>query len=365
MLSSRRKPVLGASTALVVVALVAAMVVVCLVVAAGARSADARPAGAQPPPGGPAVANPLKYVMANSPPNPYTTNPPIRIYKAVAQCPNFYLAISGGFDLHNPISPWRIRASRPANSEEAIPETAWVVEAQKIGTKELLPFTAYAVCVHESLVPRGADQLYYSSSSGQIPGNSKKELTPDCRATHRAIGGGFSFDSKDLHARLIRTQPNPGNGYRSWIVKALNADTSSFRPPPQDLSAYAVCIRQEYLKDPMYDDVPSSDKGVINSNTRPCPENTYLLSGGGGTSDNAADDINWSHIRPGGSSEANPPKTWSSGAYDNRIFQTSKITVHVHALCGRLGSRGLGAGDDKLLGKNPGWGDGMGGGRFK
>jgi hypothetical protein len=362
MLSTGRKSFLGTSTALVVVALVAAMVVAA-VASAGARSADAQPAGAKPPPGGPAVAKPLKYVMADSPP----VVGPERTYKAVAQCPNFYLAISGGFDLHNPPSfawplpgsYWSIRASRPATSEEANPETAWVVEADG-GNRR--PFTAYAVCVHESLVPRG-DALYYASSYVPIPEKGARELRPGCQATHQAIGGGFGFGKGyNYNRQLIRTKLN---NPRSWSVMGYN-DARRDSDSPLDLSAYVVCIREDLVKDRRYLTKSSWDKGVLNSGTPRCPENTYLLSGGGSVPEQQNEtDINWSHIRPGGGSEADPPKDWAVGAIDTRLFRFSTLMISSHAICGRLGSKSLGGEGGKLSGKNPGWGDGMGGGRFK
>ena len=348
----------GALTAVLLAVGLAALVLMTIAASAGAQPAEAQP----PMPGGPdALTKPLKFVTADSPPSS-TAN---RTYKAVAQCPPFYLAISGGFDLHLGADHWRIRASRPATPEEANAQTAWVAEAVS-ARRVVNPFTAYAVCVHESLVPRG-DSLYYTSDSGKIPGNSNSTsvLTPGC-GSHRAIGGGFSFGSENLWTRLVRTQPNPGSDFRSWIVAARNNDPSSFRPPPQDMTAYAVCIRDDLWKDRAFIDTPSSGKGVINSNTTPCPANTYLLSGGGGTGNNNAEDILWSHIRPGGGSEADPPKAWSSGAIDARYFKVSNIAVHAHALCGRLGSKSLGSADgEKASGNNPGWGDGEGGGRSK
>jgi hypothetical protein len=350
MLSTRRKSVWGASTALVAAAMLTAACLVAVAVEAVA------PAEAQPRSGGP--DNPVRYVMQDSSP----VSSPELTYKAVARCPNSYQAISGGFDVHyQKDAPLLVGASRPATPGEANPESAWVVEAVK--ARETIrpsrPFTAYAVCVHESLVPRG-DSLYYASSSATIRARSAAVFTPPCRSTHMAIGGGFAFVALHHNALdLTRNQPNPGGQFSSWIVRVNNIGG------PQDVRAYSVCIRKDLVKDLRFIEKTEKNTGVINSNTERCPQNTYLLSGGAGTADRYSNDIRWSHIRPGGGSEADPPKTWSAGAVDTRSIRLTDIPLSAHALCGRLGSESLGGGGGKLSGKNPGWGDGMGGGRFK
>ncbi len=199
--------------------------------------------------------------------------------------------------------------------------------------------------------PEGID---YPSRTVQANKGSK-ELTPDCAASSKAIGGGFDMSNK--YRKLIRTQPNPGNGFRSWIVKVGTAGEGG------DIKAYSVCVREGLLKDkaPKLLERAQTDRSVVNVGTERCPQGTYLLGGGAGTSDNDSTYTRWSHIRPGGGSQADPPKDWATGAKATLV----RITLHAHALCGRLGSESLGGGGGKLSGKNPGWGDGMGGGRFK
>jgi hypothetical protein len=176
-----------------------------------------------------------------------------------------------------------------------------------------------------------------------------------------AIGGGFAFVALHHTALdLTRNQPNPGGQFSSWIVRVNNIGG------PQDVRAYSVCIRKDLVKDLRFIEKTEKNRGVINSNTERCPQNTYLLSGGGSVPEQQDETaINWSHIRPGGGSEADPPKDWAVGAMDMRIFRFSNLMISAHAICGRLGSKSLGGGGGKLSGKNPGWGDGMGGGRFK
>ncbi len=360
----------GTLTAVLMAVSLAALILVAIATsAAEAQSSEEEQSskeeqsseGLQPAQAENSVTNPLKFVMANS----TADNGKSGTYKAVAQCPDFYQAISGGFDLHRPISKWSIRASRPATPEEAGSETAWVVEAMKAGSAKFAPFTAYAVCAPESLVPRGVDSLYHTSSNGSLPSYWEVELTPPCAATDMAIGGGFAFvGSEPWLIDLTRSQPNPGGRFGSWIIKLENHDTGVPKRPAQDVRGYSVCIRRDLVKDLAFQQDTEWGKNVINSNTSRCPENTYLLSGGAGTSNDNSNNILWSHIRPGGGSEADPPKTWSAGAEDFRIFQVSKIPLTAHAMCGRFADQ-PGGGGGKLSGKNRGWGDGEGGGRAK
>ena len=77
---------------------------------------------------------------------------------------------------------------------------------------------------------------------------------------------------------------------------------------------------------------------MINVDTERCPRGTYLLGGGAGTtSRDEADKIRWSHIRPGGGSQADPPKDWAAGAKGWGSGSTFlNRTIHAHAMCGEL-----------------------------
>jgi hypothetical protein len=282
---------------------------------------------------GPRAANPLKYVGKDSPERTKG------VVKVTAECPSGYVAIHGGFDVHYLDTEWRVLANRPTSGPSE--GEGWVVEASiPQDTGVVKPFTAYAVCAPESLVPSASKVL--KSEQASLARNDQ-QLTPDCSNQFKAIGGGYSFTNLtsairakpiDLRTiRLIRTQPNPGGQFRSWIVKAA----TNGRGQAVDLKAWSVCVRQDLVKDLRFFDQPNADTGVINANTPRCPADTYLLSGGGGVAEGDVQNIAWSHIRPGGGSLSNPPENWSVGAKDLRLIRISKITVHAHALCGRLG----------------------------
>ncbi len=319
MLSSR-KPFVGARAMALVVALVGA---VCLVVAAMASVSSSGSAEAEPRTAA-ADNNPLKYVTEDSPPNPSLGG----TYKAVAKCPSDHQVISGGFDVHFLDTPWAILGSRPVTSQEA-GGRAWAVEAllsHRAG-KNIRPFTAYAVCAPQRLVPPVS--IHYPSRTVEVGASEKRELTPDCRGSYKAIGGGFGLGNTFFH--LIRSQPNPGNGFRSWIVKALNYPGGS-ATRRGDLSAYSVCVREESVKNLKFLDRAQTGTNFVQVGTERCQQGTYLLAGGGGTAEGDARYIEWSHIRPGGGSQADPPKDWAAGAQGDWF----SVTIHAHAMCGEL-----------------------------
>jgi hypothetical protein len=71
----------------------------------------------------------------------------------------------------------------------------------------------------------------------------------------------------------------------------------------------------------------------------------------------------WTTLRPQWNLPSQQdPIGWNAAAKDDRTIQIPNITIHAHSMCGELSSQRA---DGKLSGKNPGWGDGMGGGRFK
>ncbi len=328
--------------ALVGAALVAAACMLAVVVAAsvGSRPAEAQPREqqGQAPSGGTRTTNPLKYVTANSP-NDRMPGGGLPTYKAVAQCPNDHRPISGGFDLHiSGRDPWFILQNRPSRESPngvGEPSNAWVVVAQTVA-RPPTPFTAYAVCAPESLVPAAGFQ--YTRGIVQVHPRNTQEIAPDCQRRFKAIGGGFSLANDSLY--LIRSQPNPGNGFRSWIVAAgVPGGTSG----GGELNAYSVCVREDLVKNLKSFDNAETGRGTVQVGTERCPQGTYLLSGGGGTSERDAEMLHFSHIRPGGGSQADPPKDWAVGAVSGDFPWVSK-TVHAHALCGTLGDQQPGGG---------------------
>ena len=325
-MSNSRKSFVGASTmALVVVALVAAAaacVLVAVMASAGAKRAEALPKPLN------AVSNPLTYPSASSPSNLLPGN----IYRAVAKCPVDHQVISGGFELRVADTPWRILDSRPITTQEAGSPNAWVVQAfLPHNTRSRVPFWVDAVCVPESLVPHGS--IDYSDRNVEVPAGETRELTPDCRPFQQAIGGGFRLDNTTLY--LIRSQPNPGNGFGSWIV--------AVGKKPQGragFAAWSVCVRKDLVKNLDHKDQPDSSGGVsgILTATARCPQGTYPLSGGGGTSNDNAKKILWSTLRPQWNLPSQQdPIGWNAAAKDDRTIRISNITIHAHSMCGRLG----------------------------
>lgn len=346
MLSSRKSS-LGTSTTALVVALLAA--VACLAVAAmasaGARSAEAQPRPEVQDPSG-TRTNPLKYVTQNSPERAKG------VVKVTAECPSGYVAIHGGFDVHYLDTQWRVLANRPSSGPSE-PSEGWVVEASiPQDTSVIKPFTAYAVCAPEWVLPSASKVL--KSEQASLAKNDQ-QLTPDCSNQFKAIGGGYSFSNLTTKTSakpapsfqpfsLVRSQPNPGGQFRSWIVKATTSNWGG----AVDLNAWSVCVRQDLVKNLNFFDQPAQDTGVINANTPRCPGETWLLSGGGGVAESDVQNIRWSHIRPGVGTQLEPPENWSVGAKDLRTIRVTKLTVHAHALCGKLGvQQAVGGGGGK------------------
>jgi hypothetical protein len=343
------KAIFKVSVALVV-ALVGAAACLLLVMVA---SAGSRPAEAQPRPEGP--SSPLRYVMQDS---PQRLNGEVT---TIAKCPRDYQVIGGGFDVHYPTgrvgSPTHIRESRPYQLREGdLVQTGWVVRAQVTsGPSDVKPFTAYAVCAPERLVPR--DSVRHHEFVVQVPKDREVTFTPGCGPSYKAIGGGFSLGSRPDFGHLIRTQPNPGADFEKWIVKVGTGEGVSAR-----MGAYAVCVREDLVKDLRLLERTQAGTNVVNVGTERCPQGTYLLSGGGSTREGDAKEIRWSHIRPGGGggSVANPPYDWAVGAVVRDPGREKRLWSF--AMCGTLGDQQA---VGKPSGKNPGWGDGEGGGRSK
>lgn len=231
MLSSRRKSFLGSSAALV-----AAMA--CLVVAAGAPGpAEAQSRLAAVP------EYPITYVKADTPPNASG------LVTQFATCPPDHQLVSGGFDANG--NRWTIRASYPST-----PRT-WVVKADSVTPASPLPvgpLTAYVLCAPESVLPPLMVEYRESDALLEWHGMVMRELTPDCRPDYRAIAGGFEMSHNKIS--LVRTQPNPGNGFRSWIVKAINRDPYQVGK----LTAHSVCVQQDLVTYPQMFDVPETGK---------------------------------------------------------------------------------------------------------
>ena len=296
---------------------------------------------------------PITYVKAVTPPNASG------LVTQFATCPPDHQLVSGGFDTNG--NRWTIRASYPST-----PRT-WVVKADSVTPaypNPVGPLTAYVLCAPESVLPHLMVEYRESSALLEWHGMVWRELTPDCRPDYRAIAGGFEMSHNKIS--LVRSQPNPGNGFRSWIVKAINRDPYQVGR----LTAHSVCVQQDLMTYPQMFDVAVTGKAGewITTKTDPCgrSKGSYLLSGGVGTPDPKGYDAGgitiWDHMRPSpGSVIPAGFNGWSARA---KVATGMTPTVHAHALCGNL----LGvpaAGGDKLSGKNPGWGDGMGGGRFK
>jgi len=304
---------MGASAmALVVAALVGAA---CLVVAVVASVGSSGSAEAKPRAGAAADNSPLWFKTEDSRSNNISPNTKVT---AAAWCPSGYRVISGGFDVHRTDTLWNIIESRPAAGG------GWWVSASidpNQGRRAIKPFTAYAVCAPNSLVPTNG--IDYPSRTVQAS-SGEKELTPPCEASSKAIGGGF--DMSNGNRRLIRTQPNPGNGFRSWIVKVNTSGKGG------DISAYSVCVREELVKDLKFLQRAQTGRNVINVGTERCPQGTYLLGGGAGRPEGDWG-VDWSHIRPGGGNNVVQPKDWAAGAVGPFGFQR---TIHAHAMCGEL-----------------------------
>ena len=89
-------------------------------------------------------------------------------------------------------------------------------------------------------------------------------------------------------------------------------------------------------------------------------DGTYLLGGGAGVPDDQYDHHFWTHMRnSGGGTNRNGP--WTVGLLLDvpPWLPNPKRDVYSIAMCGAFKV------DQKTSGKNPGWGDGEGGGRSK
>lgn len=367
MLSSGRKSFVRVSPALVVlVALVAA--VVCLAVVAVA-SAGARPVEAQEegsPPRAPTATggkekayalgdgNPIIYKSKDSRPG-FAGGP----YEHKIECPEGYKAIGGGFDLNNPGNKdlnktyWQIYESFPYKGGDT-----WSVVAygHTYLNYSLPTFTAYAACAPEELL---SGFRYTWVEDRRVWPNETTMIWSKCESDERAIAGGFRFSSG---VKLVRNERSREDE-RSWGTgaKLINNDKGI-----HFLSSTTVCVSRGALEDTRYlEDQDTSHEAPADSravaNTKSCPQGTYLLSGGAGFSDGT--NALWSNSSP----PHQGAQSWKASAIAKEKdgwFGFKRITVHAFALCGRFADQ-PGAGDGKLSGKNPGWGDGMGGGRFK
>ncbi len=346
-----------------VVTVLAAVVAACLLVVA---SAWADPAGAKKGPAKDRAAaqdNPLRYETQDySPPQDL---PGFQVVKVTAKCQEGYSVIGGGFDQHLDAKAdrWNLVASRPAfyaDDGVAMQGAGWVVEAYKDIFDKPGPFTVYAVCAPTSLDPPSARGVSYYRTSNLISGGAKTtDVTPYCPAGDQAIGGGFSFrggsGSDGLTGNLIRSQPNLGEWPHSWLVTGYK-QSGTVR-----VFGYVVCDSQpnNVVGLNRQEAATTQFRNPINVSSPRCPDGTYLLGGGAGVPNNSDGLVDWSHIRPGSGNQS-----WDVGAYNNQVV--SKLTVYSYAMCGKLrGSNAGGGGSGKLSGKNPGWGDGEGGGRSR
>jgi hypothetical protein len=329
-------------TTVAVLAVAATAAVLLAVFAAAPGGAATAPAQEDGPP--------VVYEAKDSP----SDNAPVRT-KVFVGCPGGYEATGGGFDVHakqGSQANWSPKASRPSLAGEGPGEgpagSGWVVEALKHNEDTKAPFfTAYAACAKETLLgPNGAT---YGSDSTEVNAIKVGELFTSCEQGSRVVGGGFDFlGNRDMH--LVRTERA---NEHTWQIGAKYYN--QFYVGKAEIKAYRVCVPDKAIGSLDYRRDAATGDTVANANTPLCPEGTHLLSGGAGVSNDQATSPLWSHIRPG-----TGDRNWSSGAFNESIF--SKLTLWSFAVCGELrGQQALA----KSSGKNAGWGDGMGGGRFK
>jgi hypothetical protein len=325
----------------VVVAVAVAAAVVLAVFASAPAEAVTPQAGQDDPP--------VVYKAKDSP----SANTPVRT-KVFVGCPGGYEATGGGFDVHakpGSLLNWSPKASRPSLAGEGPDEgpagSGWVVEAVKHNEDtNPPPFTAYAACAKETLLgPNGAT---YGSDSTEVNAIKVGELFTSCGQGSRVVGGGFDFlGNRNMH--LVRTERA---NEHTWQIGAKYYN--QFYVGKAEIKAYRVCVPDKAIGSFDYRRDANTGSNVVNANTPLCPEDTHLLSGGAGVSNNDAGSVLWSHIRPG-----TGDRNWSAGAFNESIF--SKLTLWSFAVCAEL----TGERASKSSGKNPGWGDGIGGGRFK
>jgi hypothetical protein len=240
-----------------------------------------------------AQGNPFRVVMQDSPSGDKGAS-------VTAKCPEGYVPTGGGFDVHQ---EWVVRDNYPAINTDRKGE-GWTVYASP--DKNAKPFTAYAVCAPESLV-RG---IWYVSTKATLGSKSPQNLAPVCNGG-QAVGGGYksTWSGGWGGSQLIRSQPNYGDQLRSWLVTARNTSSPMVE---KEVEAYAVCVPNGVLHrlDYKSNNQRGSGSTVINVGSPHCPSGSYLLGGGTGVANDQADNINWSHNRPGG---GNQPTDWAVG----------------------------------------------------
>ncbi len=262
--------------------------------------------------------NPFRIIMQDSPSGDKGRA------EITAKCPEGYATTGGGFDVHR---EWRVRASLPAVNTDG-KGGGWVVNAAP-DSNRAKPFTAYAVCAPESMLPG----ISYVKQSNRIAaGNKATDVVPKC-SSGQAIGGGYRWSWGPGSFALIRSQPNYGDQLRSWLVTAFNSDTSK----TSDVDAWAICVPNGVLKSLEPKSANVKGKSVINVNSPTCPKGTYLLGGGAGVPNDQPWYNIWSHIRPAG---GNQPNNWSVGL-ENTNWSTRD--VYSIAMCGGFSSEETGA----------------------
>jgi hypothetical protein len=268
-----------------------------------------------------------------------------------------------GFDLNNP-SPvaqdnglipraWGLMSSRPTQDGQS-----WVVEAAINLTdpagKPVPSFWAFAACAPQELLPG----LFYVVQDGDLNPGENLTISANCDAGQVTLGGGFDFGlNPSLY--LVRSERTREGGV-SRQVGAKNTDSLGVRA-----YAWAVCVSSGALQDAQYlEDAETANTEVV-AITIGCPQGTYMLAGAAGTPNSVWDktaEVAWDKSGPPSVPE---PYTWGNWTASIKwSLENTPITVHAFALCGKLAAQ-PGVGGGKLSGKNRGWGDGLGGGRFK
>ncbi len=294
----------------------------------------------------------------------------------MARCDDGYDAIGGGFDKHREgggtfgMRPTTSRPSVPSMDEGTRPGEGWVaVFHRERGGPAGVEVSAYVVCAPREDVPEPG--VYLAQEEKTIPPTYIQTYTPRCRGDDWAIGGGYDFFGDDYVA-LVRSQHNPGDKLHSWLLAA----TTDHRFKSVKVKAYAVCVPKEFLRElHVREAADTSGAGSGNpfaeATTPKCPNGTYLPGGGAGMPNRDAAGTggvglpDLIRISPGKGPRENPPwkpETWQAKVMKNSSLFPLRITIHAFAMCGELSDQRA---DGKLSGKNPGWGDGMGGGRFK
>jgi hypothetical protein len=303
-------------------------------------------------------ANPLVYKSVQSRPD-FTGG----YYKHVLPCPAGYKAISGGFDLNTPsqVVPdefhpapraWSLISNRPTQDG-----SGWIVEAQiptfDVTGSPVPTFWAMAACAPQDLLTG----LNYVQQEGDLNRGENRTISANCDAGQVTLGGGFDFGFNDFS--LVRSERTREGGV-SWQVGAKNQGGSLSR-----LYAWAVCVSGDALQNAQYLEDAETANTQVAASTNGCPQGTYMLAGGAGTPNSVWDRLAFTYWDRSGPASVPEPYTWGNWTASIKwSLQNNPITVHAFALCGRFADQpGLGGG--KPSGKNRGWGDGVGGGRFK